>query len=577
MEKEEKRAASPRRKAGREKMKQSTAIKLLSGLSVLALVLVFATLLSNMFASNKFDVLANNAEATTSYAEQFVNASAYLTQEVRSYVATADRTHYDNYWREVNTDQNREKAVSGLEELGITTDEKDLIHQIQSLSNGLVPIEDRAMQLTQQGVNSEAIALVYSSEYEQTVAEIHALEDKLTASIEERTTHAQDQLGDKIDSSFYFTFASLILVVFVQMVIIFYVLRKIMAPLLLVRENMSQMAEGNLDAKLAVEEDGTELGELAQAINHTKQMTSIIIQDIDYVLDELAHGNFTVKLNHTEHYQGAYQPILASMHKLKTEQSDTLIQIDTAAEQVAVGSEQVSDGAQALAQGATEQASAVEELSATITDIANNAKSNSKNSSLALEHSRKATSFVSESADNIRQMVSAMGEISQSSQEISKIIATIENIAFQTNILALNAAVEAARAGSAGKGFAVVADEVRNLASKSDEAAKATKELIVSSMESVKNGEAIVSRVSEALDSTIEASQQAERDIAMITDAITQETESIEQVAEGIDQISSVVQTNSATSEESAAASEELSSQAQMLKDLVSRFKVVEE
>ena len=171
-------------------------------------------------------------------------------------------------------------------------------------------------------------------------------------------------------------------------------------------------------------------------------------------------------------------------------------------------------------------------------------------------------------------MVTAMGDISRSSQEIGKIIATIENIAFQTNILALNAAVEAARAGVAGKGFAVVADEVRNLASKSDEAAKATKELIHGSVESVKRGEMIVEQVSQALESTIEAAQKAEADIAQITSAIREETESISQVAEGIEQISTVIQTNSATSEESAAASEELSSQAARLKELVSRFKI---
>ena len=560
----------------RKKMKQSTAIKLLSSLSALALILVFFMLLLNMKASNHFDDLAEKGDATIGYAEQFVDASAYLTQEVRSYVATADKTHYDNYWREVSTDQNREKAVANLEKIGITAEEKDLITNIQSLSNGLVPIEDEAMQLTRYGVNPNAIALVYSGQYEDTVSQIHSLQDELTQSIHARTTADQDKLGFKIDLTFYLTFASLLVVVIIQMVVIAYVLRNILAPLLLVQKSMHKMAEGELDAKLGVAEDDTELGELSKAINDTKRKIAVIIQDIDYVMDEMAHGNFTVKLKNTEHYKGYYAPILASMRKLKQEQTDTLLQIGTAAEQVALGSGQVSDGAQSLAQGATEQASAVEELAATITDISNNAKSNSKNSALALEHSQKASSFVSESANNIRDMVSAMGDISQSSQEIGKIIATIENIAFQTNILALNAAVEAARAGTAGKGFAVVADEVRNLASKSDEAAKATKELIVSSIESVKHGEAIVSKVADALESTIQASQQAEQDIAHITSAIEQETESIEQVAEGIDQISSVVQTNSATSEESAAASEELSSQAQMLKDLLHRFKLEE-
>ncbi len=555
-------------------MKQSTGIKLLSSLSAVALILVFGMLLLNMRASNQFDVLTEQGDRVAGYAEQFINTSAYLTQEVRSYVITGDPNHYNNYWREVNTDQNREKAVAELKEAGIPQEEEEWITQIQALSNNLVPLEDQAMKLAQQGEYDRAVGIVYGSTYETNMSKIHELGDKLTESIWKRTTEDQQQYGFLIDVTFLLTFISLALVVAIQVVVIFYVLRRILAPLIHIQNNMSQMAQGNLDAALAVEEDGTELGELSRSINETKRSTASIIQDIDNVLGEMAEGNFTVSLDHAAYYVGAYAPILESMKKLKSKQSQTLQQIGAAAEQVAMGSGQVSNGAQALAQGATEQASAVEELSATISDISNSARSNAENSAMALEHSRKAAAFVTESAGNIREMVSAMGDISLSSQEIGKIIATIENIAFQTNILALNAAVEAARAGAAGKGFAVVADEVRNLASKSDEAAKATKELINSSVETVKRGESIVGQVSQALDSTIEASRQAEQDIAQITQAIQEETESIAQVAEGIDQISSVVQTNSATSEESAAASEELSSQAEMLKELIGRFRV---
>ena len=178
------------------------------------------------------------------------------------------------------------------------------------------------------------------------------------------------------------------------------------------------------------------------------------------------------------------------------------------------------------------------------------------------------------SSEYIATLGNAMSNISESSQEISKIISTIENIAFQTNILALNAAVEAARAGAAGKGFAVVADEVRNLAHKSDQAAKATKDLIEKSIGAVNEGVNMMQKVSEAVGSVMESASVAVSGMDEVADAVQRETDSIVQITQGIDQISSVVQTNSATAEESAAASEELSGQSEMLKSLISGFKV---
>lgn len=367
------------------------------------------------------------------------------------------------------------------------------------------------------------------------------------------------------------TVAVLVIITLLIIFMIIKLIRSIVVPINQVHNALAGYSQGNLEVPVDYESKN-ELGEMCDSLRTSQSVLSAAIQDICYLLNEMASGNFNVRSQDPSVYVGSLSKVLESVRTINFKLSDTLGQIALSAEQVAAGADQVSTGAQSLAQGATQQASAVEQLSATITEISNNSQENAKNSEQAMEHSQAAGRQIEESTKCMDSMVEAMKKISDSSEEIKKIIATIENIAFQTNILALNAAVEAARAGTAGKGFAVVADEVRNLASKSDQAAKATKDYIDRSIVSVEEGNEIVEQVSNALSKTVELAGQAINDMQNVASAVEREAESVSQVTEGIDQISSVVQTNSATSEESAAASEELSGQAALMKELLGRF-----
>ena len=296
------------------------------------------------------------------------------------------------------------------------------------------------------------------------------------------------------------------------------------------------------------------------------------IGEIDGVLGSIADGDLTQDATHD--YMGDFHSIKVSLDSIGAGLNRAMGQIADSAGKVSVESDQVSGSAQSMAQGATEQASAVEEISATIADISENARQTSEAAAEVGNFVNQAGAQLGISMDYVRELDAAMGNISGTSKEISEIIATIENIAFQINILALNAAVEAARAGVAGKGFAVVADEVRNLASKSDEAAKATKELIEGSIAAVTEGDRAMSNVTESLERTGELAGNVTSRMSVVVEAIEKQSDAIAQVTEGVEQISAVVQTNSATSEECAAASEELSSQAGMLKRLMSSFKL---
>ncbi len=369
----------------------------------------------------------------------------------------------------------------------------------------------------------------------------------------------------------------LVLIILGILIIGAYIKRQVSHPLFRLTVLAQTLEKGDLGSNqhqtmMAGIDSNDEIGILSQSFDNTISRLRNYIGEISNVLESIAGGDLTAQI--TQEYVGDFASIRTSLNDILQKLNTTMGQIVTSAEYVSGGAEQMSNAAQALSQGSMEQSGAVEELEETMSSVTVSVKQTAESVQRAREQVGGMGRQLAEGNQKMQEMITAMEEITDSSNEIEKIIKTIEDIAFQTNILALNAAVEAARAGTAGKGFAVVADEVRNLAAKSAEASQSTSALIGRSIAAVNQGTQIADATAKQLESIVVGSHAIVETInGIAADAQTQ-AEAVEQIQDQIGQITGVVQTNSSTAEESAATSQELSAQASVLKQLVKTFRL---
>ncbi|MCM1040307.1 MAG: methyl-accepting chemotaxis protein [Roseburia sp.] len=347
--------------------------------------------------------------------------------------------------------------------------------------------------------------------------------------------------------------------------------RSIARPIVRCTKRLTLLSEGDLTSPVPEVKSKDEVRILADSTAQLVQNFKTIVDEIGQILGSIAGGDLTQNIVE-EHYPGDFKQVQRHLETINEKLNNTLSGIVESATYVSAGSENMSSTSEALSKGTVAQSSAVEELSVTIEDMDRDAKQTAGFAAQTKNAVNSAKEELQESSEYIDSLNEAMNLITTSSNEIGRIIDAIENIAFQTNILALNASVEAARAGSAGKGFAVVAGEVRDLASKSDQAAKATKELIQHSITAVDSGSEVVQKVTKSVSNVVELSAQAAEQMDTVAEAVERQMGAIGQVREAIGQISNVVQSNSTTAQESASTSRELSAQASELTSLVNSF-----
>lgn len=456
----------------------------------------------------------------------------------------------------------------------VTKEDKELYDETTALVTQYWEAEQKAIDLgksTDEDADLQAQQMMtdeVSPLYEQVYS--------LTADLLNTNVNEGDSLAARLSAMsiiFLIVIAAIIVFAFAQAMRMGSSIAKgIAVPLGELSDRFTTFAKGNLTDPFPVVDTQDEVADMINTANEMKETLKLVIADCGKHLADMASGNFDIRTDCPEVYQGEFEKLLLAMRDMKNQMIVTLRSIEDASSQVSAGSTNLAEASQSLAEGATEQAGAVEELQATITSITENIE---KAADQAHESYVQARQYADE-ADNSRAqmtaMVDAMTRINETSKNIENIISEIEDIASQTNLLSLNASIEAARAGEAGRGFAVVADQIRQLAEQSTKSAVDTRELIEGSLEEIAEGNKAADKAAASIETVVEGIGKIAESSQNISQVSRDQATAMEQAEQGVNQISEVVQANSATAQESSATSEELSAQAVSLDELISKY-----
>ncbi|TGY95900.1 methyl-accepting chemotaxis protein [Petralouisia muris] len=531
-------------------------------------VLLLLSIGTSIFMSR----VADEELETTTYLNQYRLGSKTLTYAVQAYAATGDQQYYDDYMRELNEDKNRDAALEGLKKNNITQEEWNSMNQIAEFSNGLVPIEEEAMELAGKGDIEGAKSRVFGEEYRNTTQQINSLTDEVITNIQKRVNSAKGKLRI-FQGIVEFIYALSFLYLIIQVVrIVKFSREELLSPIIKVSDQMLELANGDFHGNFDLKEDASEVGKMAGAIIRMKRSTTIMIEEISDILERMGNGDYNFEIN--QEYVGEYGQIKESFLKISEKMRETLGTIREVSLQIDSGSEQLSCAAVDLAEGSQEQAGKISELVGLMNNMYQSMEHSAQEAAETVEISNRAGYVLEAGNVKMQELKAAISEINNCSEEIGKIISTIEDIASQTNLLSLNAAIEAARAGEAGKGFAIVADQVKSLADESARAAGETDKLIERTVMAVDKGILIADETAANMDEVMLGAKEATGRMGKMSGILTGDVQHMHQLNENIMRIAEIVDSNSAASQETAAVSQEQKAQVETMVGLMDKFNV---
>ncbi len=555
-----------------QKNSQAYQLKRIIKQSTIAVIVGAVLLLLSVSTSLAMSFVTDEELETTTLLNQYRLGSKALTNAVQSYAATGSQGFYDDYLKELNEDKNRDIAIEGLRKNNIQPEEWTKLNQIAELSNGLVPLEEEAIDLVSKGNVNAARNYVFGENYSNTTQQISSLTDETIAQIQTRISRMKMymrifQIAVEILYAISFVYLTLQILKIVR-----FSRKELLHPIEKVSEQMVFLSEGDFHTELEMRIDDSEVGKMASAISRMKQNITGMIEEISATLGKMGDGEYNLTIE--QDYVGEFVEIKNSFYRIIEKMKDTLTTIREVSLQIDTGAEQLACAATDLAEGSTEQSNKVSDLVNLVDEVYDSMERSAADAAETVKLSTHAAEILFAGNAKMQELKEAIGDISKCSESIQEIITTIEEIASQTNLLSLNAAIEAARAGEAGKGFAIVADQVKALAEESSRAAGETNKLIERTVQAVEKGIGIADETAANINDVMLNAKLATETMESTAQTLSNDVKNMHLINENIVRVAEIVDNNSAASEETAAVSEEQKAQVESMVNLMDQFNI---